>query len=334
MENERQMKEKYQGKRILITGGLGMIGSSIANKLVPYGAKVVVLDARLEPYGFNEFNIKDIKDKVEVIHGDIRHREKLLKIVNDFDIIFNLAGQVSHNDSMKHPLLDAEINYTGHLNVLEAVREVNPKIKIIYSGSRLEYGKILRNPVREDHPLTPLTPYALNKSTAEQIYLFYHRMFNIPVVLFRISNPYGPRGQIKHNKYCMINWFIRTAMDGGVISVFGEGTQKRDYIYIDDLVEAMVAAAVDTKTDGKVFNLGAGYGVEFKEMAEMVVKLVGKGKVTYIPWPDDYINVETGDFVADITFLKNTIDWQPVVDLKTGIKETFNYYAKYKSNYV
>jgi len=322
-----------KGKKVLITGGLGMIGSTIANKLVTYGAEVTILDSLIEPYGGNFFNVEDIKNKIKINISDIRDKESLKILIKDVDIIFNLAAQVSHNDSLLNPSLDADINYIGHLNVLEAVRNFNPEAKVLYSGSRLQFGKILRNPVNEDHPLNPLTPYALNKTAAENLYLYYHRVYNIPVVIFRIANPYGPRCQMRHSKYSIINWFIRNAMEGKDITIFGDGSQMRDYIFVDDLADAFISASLNDKTSGEVFNVGSGTGTKFKEMAETIIESIGKGKINFVSWPDNYLNVETGDYITDITKIKSYLDWSPQSDLKTGILKTFEYYSVNREHY-
>jgi nucleoside-diphosphate-sugar epimerase len=325
--------EKIRNKRVLITGGLGMIGSTIASKLVNYGAEVTLLDAMIKPYGGNFFNIHDIKEKSKLNIADIRDKEAIKILVQDKDIIFNLAGQVSHNDSLKNPFLDADINYIGHLTVLDALRNYNPKAKILYSGSRLQFGKILSNPVSEDHPLNPLTPYALNKTAAENLYLYYNRVFNIPVVIFRIANPYGPRCQMLHSKYAIINWFIRNAMEDKEIMIFGDGSQMRDYIFVEDLAEAFIIASIEDKASGEIFNVGSGTGTKFKDMVETIVETVGRGKIKYVQWPSDYLNVETGDYITDITKLKNYLNWSPGCGLEDGIKRTFEYYKKFKEHY-
>lgn len=325
--------DAVKGKKVLITGGLGMIGSTIANKLVSLGAEVTILDSLIEPYGGNFFNVEDIRNQIKINISDIRDQESLKILVKEVDIIFNLAAQVSHNDSLLNPSLDADINYIGHLNVLEAVRNFNPEAKVLYSGSRLQFGKILKNPVNEDHPLNPLTPYALNKTAAENLYLYYHRVYNIPVVIFRIANPYGPRCQMRHSKYSIINWFIRNAMEGKDITIFGDGSQMRDYIYVGDLTDAFILASITAKTSGEVFNLGSGIGTKFKDMVETIIKTVGKGKINYVPWPDNYLNVETGDYITDITKIKKHLNWLPQYDLKTGILKTVEYYSMYRENY-
>ena len=323
----------YSGKEVLITGGLGMIGSTIAHKIFSLGAKVTIMDSCIEPYGANIFNLLDIRDHVQVNISDIRDKESIKILVKNKDIIFNLAGQVSHNDSMENPFLDADINYIGHLNVLESLRKFNPDAVIIHAGSRLQFGHNQYLPVDEKHPLRPLTPYALNKTAAENSYLFYHDIHGIRCVLFRIANPYGPRSQMKHSKYSMINWFIRQAMEGNVIKIFGDGTQLRDYIYVDDLAEALVSAAVNPKCHGEIFNIGSGGGESFLEMVEIITSVVGTGTFKHVPWPSDYINVETGDYITDIKKISKALAWKPKTDLATGIKETYKFYLKYREHY-
>lgn len=324
---------KLSNKKVLITGGLGMIGSTIAHKLVRCGAKVTLLDSCIEPYGANLFNIEGIEDSVTVNISDIRDRESVKVLVKNKDIIFNLAGQVSHNDSLDNPYLDADINYIGHLNVLECVRRHNPDAIMVHAGSRLQFGKLDYIPVDENHPLRPRTPYALNKTAAENTYLFYHNVHGIRFVAFRIANPYGPRSQMRHNKYSMVNWFIRQAMEGGTLRVFGDGGQIRDYIYVDDLANAFIRASVESSCHGGVFNVGCGKGTKFSDMVETIVTVVGHGSVEYVPWPETYINVETGDHITDITKLSRATGWQPATDLSAGIQKTYEYYRTCRSKY-
>lgn len=326
-------KREYRHKKVLITGGLGMIGSSMAIRLRQLGADITILDAELPMYGANDFNLEPIRGQVETVKMDIRDGQSLAQLDWDFDMIFNLAGQVSHNDSIENPYLDTEINYLGQLNVLEQVRKKNPKARIFFSGSRLQFGKIEAVPVAENHPQHPLTPYALNKNAAENLHLFYHHIHGIPVVVFRIANPYGPRGQMKHSKYCIVNWFIRQAMEGRTITIFGDGGQLRDYIFIDDLVEAMIAAMASPRAVGEVFNVGSGVGTSFQKMTELVLQAVGRGSLQHAGWPADYLNVETGDYVSDITKLCRLTGWRPRVFIREGIQRTVEYYAQHGRHY-
>jgi len=326
--------EKIRGKRILILGGLGMIGSNLACKLVACDAEVTIVDAFIEPFGANFFNVSRIKEKVNINITDIRDTEAMKILVRDKDIIFNLAGQISHNDSIDNPLLDADLNYIGHLNVMECVKQYNPKAKVLFSGSRLQFGLIHSLPVNENHPLNPRTPYALNKTASEQMYNYYNNIYGIHTVVFRIANPYGIRCQMKHSKYSIVNFFIRQAMQNATIKVFGDGKQIRDYIYVEDLIDAFILASVSDNTSGETYNIGSGTGTAFIDMVETIIDVVDKGKVEYASWPDDYLNVETGDYITDISKISSGLGWKPRIELREGIEKAFNYYAKYLKHYL
>jgi len=334
MENSiRFLKENIKDKKVLITGGLGMIGSAIAHRLIENGAIVTIVDAMIEPFGGNMFNIQDIKGKINLNIADIRDTEAMKVLVVGQDIIFNLAGQISHNDSIEDPLLDADLNYIGQLKIMELVKKYNPGARVIFSGSRLQFGRITKNPVKENHPLSPKTPYAFHKSVTEKMYEFYNKTYSIQTIVFRIANPYGIRSQMKHSKYCIVNYFLRMAMEGNGINIFGDGSQIRDYIYVDDLADAMILCAIEKKLSGEIFNVGSGVGTSFKEMVECVVEVVGSGKIDYLPWPESYLNVETGDYVTDITKLTKLTNWRPTHNLKSGITKSYNYYKKYSKYY-
>ena len=332
-ERQTSLADELRGKRVLVTGGLGMIGSTIAIKLVECGADVTVVDACIEPYGANLFNLEPVRASVRVNINDIRDREAMKCLVRDQDIVFNLAGQVSHNDSMDDPHLDADINYIGHLSVLECVRRCNPDAVVLHAGSRLQYGRIQSTPVSEDHPLRPRTPYALNKTAAESLYRFFYEIHGVRTVMLRIANPYGPRSQMKHSKYSMVNWFVRQAMEGETITVFGDGRQIRDYILVDDVAEAFIRGSVTPSCFGEVFNVGSGEGTPFVEMAGAVVETVGRGRIEHVPWPADYVNVETGDYVADTGKLNRATGWQAAVGLRDGIARTVEYYRQHRNEY-
>jgi UDP-glucose 4-epimerase len=323
----------YKDKHILITGGLGMIGSSVAHKAVAMGANVTIVDAVKEPYGANYFNVQSIQDNIQIVVADIRDKVAMKEAVLGKDIVFNFAAQVSHNDSIADPFLDADINYIGHLNVLECIRLVSPEAIVINSGSRLQYGPILYNPVDESHPLDPKTPYAFNKVVAENMYKYYYNIHNIQCVLFRIANPYGIRCQMKHAKYSIINFFIGQAMKGNTITIFGDGEQKRDYIFNEDMSDAFLIAAATPSAYGQVFNLGSGIGTKFSEMAQTIVDIVGKGTVQFVEWPTNYLNVETGDYISNISKITTALPWKPTTNLQEGITKTIEYYQQYSQHY-
>ena len=327
------LRKIYKGKEIVITGGLGLIGSTIAHRLVALGAKITILDAELPRYGGNHFNIESIKKSVSFVKGDIRDKAVLDYLVMSKDIIFNLAAQVDYNYSQEDPFLDLDINCRGHLTLLESCRKFNKNIKIVFAGSRMEYGKILQNPVNENHPTNPLSIYGVHKLTAEKYHQAYFNHYGIRCVCFRITNPYGPRSQMKHPYYSILNWFIRQAMEGKDITVFGDGQQIRDYVFVEDIAEAMIIAAVSDKTDGQVYNVGSGRQTRFMDMVKMIVDVVGKGRMVKKEWPTSWQNVETGDVYADISKLKKDIDWEPRTSLKEGVRKTVDYYKKNKNNY-
>lgn len=323
----------YRGKRVLVTGGLGMIGSNLAHRLVALGAEVTVLDAVMPHFGANHFNLSGIEDSVRVVEADIRDAEHVSAVVKDQDVIFNLAGQVSYIDSLTDPYQDLDINCRGHLVVLEACRQHNPEARVLHAGSRMQYGTIENIPVDEEHRLDPISPYAIHKLAAESYYRSYYRLHGIPVVCFRIANPYGPRHQMKRSEYGIVNYFIKLAMTGETITVFGDGKQIRDYIYIDDLVGAFLYAGVRPDAVGEVLNVGGGVATHFIDMARCVVEIVGSGCVEMVPWPENYKNIETGGYVADLSKTTRCLGWRPTVGLEEGIRRTHAYYQKYREHY-
>ena len=323
----------YKGKKVLITGGLGFIGSNLAHLLVTHGAEVTILDNLAPLYGGNRFNIEDIADKVEVVIGDIRDKTLVDKLVPGKDIIFDFAAQVSPIDSSAMPFEDLDINCRGHLNVLEACRTLNPGVKILFSSSRLALGKIVENPVTEDHPTNPLNMYGVHKLTGEKYFNLYHKNYGLRTVVFRITNPYGERQQIKHSKYSIPGWFMRLAMEGKPIKIFGEGTQMRDYIHVSDLVTAFALAGLSEKTIGNIYNCGVGASVELKKMAEAIVKAVGRGSLEHVPWPENYGKEETGSFESDISKLQEAIGWKASTSLEEGVARMVAYYKQHKDRY-
>ncbi len=328
-----ELKEKYKNKNVLITGGLGFLGSNLAHKLVEYGANVTILDALLPLYGGNKFNISGIENNVQVIIGDVRDFRLIEKIIEGKDIIFNLAAQVSYIDSINIPFEDLDINCKGHLIILDACRHKNPDAKIIFSSSRMALGKLLYSPVTEDHPAEPLSIYGIHKLTGEKYYQAYHKTYGLKTVILRITNPYGIRQQMKHSKYSLVGWFLRQAIEGKTIQIFGDGKQLRDYIYVDDLVQAFLKAAVGDKAIGQIYNAGLGRSYQFSEMAKTVLRIVEKGKIEFIPWPKNYEKIETGSFEISIAKAKRDFNWIPQIELEEGVRRMYEYYKKSKQFY-
>ena len=330
------MEKEYRGKKVLITGGLGFIGSSIARELVGFGSEVTILDANLARYGGNYFNLAGVEDKVVVDEGDIRDTSTLNRHIFGKDIIFNLAAQVDHNFGMQNPHLDIDINCKGHINVLEECRKNNPDARIVFPGSRMQYGKVSDSdlPVHETHQLNPLSIYAANKTVGELYYLAYHNHHKLDTVSLRVTNPFGPRAQVKHPGYCIVNWFVRQSLEGKDINIFGDGSQVRDYIFIDDLTNAFLIAGVHPNAKGRIYNVGSGIPMRFADMAKQVMEFSNGGQVKHVPWPENYENVETGNFYADITRIHSELGWTPKTSFEEGLKKTVDFYRANLARYI
>jgi len=323
----------FRDARVLITGGAGMIGSTLAHLLAEQGAEVTVVDAMLPAYGGNRFNLKDILDKIVFVKGDIRNLERVKEWVDGADYVFSLAAQVSYVDSNHDPLLDLDINCRGHVNLLLALSQINRRAKVVFTSSRFVYGAIDYNPVDEAHPFNCLSIYGIHKLAGEKYYRFYHDAHGLDTVSLRLTNPYGPRQQMKHSKYGIINWFIRLALEGKPLTVFGEGRQQRDYIYVEDVAEGLVSAALAPQTAGQVYNLGSGVGAPFIDMVRLMAEIIPGAEVQHVPWPQDRYFVETGDFVADITKIQEATGWSPRIGLREGIERTVAFYRQHRDQY-
>lgn len=323
----------FKNKKVIVTGGLGFVGSNLSIKLAELGADVLIVDNMLPREGGNLFNIEPVKDKVQINISDIRNADSMNHLVKGMDYIFHIAGQVNHVDSVKNPLNDLSINVEGTLIIMEALRKNNPSAKVIFTGTRGEYGSSLKLPVEESHAINPIGIYAITNFAAERIVLTYHNLHNVKSVCLRITNTYGPRHQMAHDEYGVFNWFIRKSMDNEVIPLFGDGRILRDYLYIDDLVESLVATALNDNVYGEVYNIGSGIPVSFIELANKIIEISGKGKADYTEFTSERKALEPGDYYADITKIKKAIKWEPKISLDDGIKKTIEYYSKNKKHY-
>lgn len=321
----------YKDRKVLITGGGGFIGSNLAQKLVDLGSKVRIVDSKLSGHGFNIFNISSLQDRVELDFSDIRDFEAVRRNILHQDIVFNLAAQVGEKSSLANPELDRSINVGGHCNVLRAIIDENPSAHIVFSGSRLEYGKVDGPmPVSEERPLRPITPYAQNKVLGEKLYLDAHLQRRVSARVVRITNPYGPRASINNPGYCITNWFIGRALSGLSLPIYGDGAQLRDYLFIDDLVDALLVVGAKKEAEGQVFNIGSGVGTPFLNMAQEVLRLAPEtsSKIEFIDWPKDAKEKETGDFVADIEKVRSVLEWEPKYSMQEGLRKTIDFYKK------
>lgn len=310
-----------------------MIGSHIAVLAVQRGARVTILDAMLPMYGGYHFNLHEIHDKIEFMQGDIRDLELLRQVVQGKDLIFNLAGQISYVDSNLEPLLDLDINCKGHLTFLEACRQCNRRAKLVFASSRFVFGAIDYNPVDENHPFNCLSIYGIHKLAGEKYYRFYYDAHGMDTTSLRIANPYGPRQQMKHSKYGIVNWFIRLALEGKPLTIFGEGLQKRDYIFTEDLAEAFLGVALTPGTSGQIYNVGSGTGTPFREMANLVAAAVPGTEVVQVPWPADRYFVETGDYISNLEKIITATAWRPRTSLTDGIARTVAFYRENRQHY-
>ncbi|HEX2965198.1 MAG TPA: GDP-mannose 4,6-dehydratase [Syntrophorhabdaceae bacterium] len=329
METDNQ----FYNKNVLITGGLGFIGSNLAIELVKLGAHVTIIDNMLPRQGGNLFNIKDIAEKVAVNISDVRNSLSMNHLVRDKHYIFHLAGQVNHVDSMRNPLQDLDINCRGTLVLLESLRQFNRDAKVIFAGTRGEYGSSVSLPVDEDHPTNPKGIYAVTNLTAEKMVLVYDDVFKISGTCLRITNTYGPRHQMQHDEYGVFNWFIRKAMDNEEIPVFGDGRILRDFLYIEDLVECFLKTAATDSAYGQVFNVGTGKPISFYELAQKIVDIAGTGRTAFTEFTQERKEVEPGDYYADISKIKRIVNWKPRTVLDDGVFKTIAFYRKHRKEY-
>ena len=326
-------EEAFQGKRVLVTGGLGFIGSNLSARLVELGARVTIVDNMMPRLGGNLFNVKEIMDHIQINFSDVRDEHSMDYLVKDQDFIFHLAGQVNHVDSIRNPIQDLDINCRGTLVLLESCRKYNREVKVIFSGTRGEYGASVKLPVAEDHPTNPKGIYAVTNLSAEKMVLVYDDVHKISGTCLRITNTYGPRHQMAHDEYGVLNWFIRKAIDNELIPVFGNGHILRDFLYVDDLVECFLQVAICPSAYGEVFNVGTGIPISFIDLAKKIVKVADSGKVAFTEFTKERKEVEPGDYYTDISKIRKIVGWTPKTDLSEGLKKTIEFYRKYKKEY-
>lgn len=315
------LADHYAGKRVLVTGGLGFIGSNLAIELVRLGADVTVLDALIPVHGGNPFNIEPVRDRVRLNISDMRDRNSLNILVRGVDVVFHLAGQVSHGDSMRDPHLDLDVNCISTMNLLEACREWNPDARLVFTSTRQVYGVPRSLPVGEDHPTIPIDVNGINKLAAEYYHLLYDRSYGLASVVLRLTNTYGPRQQIRNDRQGFAGIFIRKALRGEDIQIYGTGKQIRDFNYVDDVVAALLLAAAREGCRGRLFNLGATRAYSLLEFVAMLVELCGV-RYELVPFPDDRKIIDIGDYYGDYSAFGEATGWQPEVDLREGLERT------------
>jgi UDP-glucose 4-epimerase len=324
----------YRDRRVMITGGLGFIGSNLARRLVELGADVLLVDSLIPDYGGNLFNIDGIADRVRVNVADIRQQSTMNYLVRDRAVIFNLAGQVSHIDSMRDPYTDLEINCRSQLTILEACRYHNPRVKVVFAGTRQVYGRPESLPVSEAHLVRPTDVNGINKAAGEYYHLVYNNVFHVRACSLRLTNVYGPRQLLKHDRQGFIGWFIRRAVERKPIQIYGDGSQLRDFVYVDDAADAFLRAGADDQCNGSVFNVGGDRPISHRDLTALLIEVAGSGSFEHVEWPADKKAIDIGDFYADSTKFRRETGWRQTVGLREGLAATVAFYRAHLHRYI
>jgi len=328
-----ELADGFSGRNVLITGGLGFLGSSLAHELVGAGANVTLVDSLVPEYGGNPRNVEDIRDRLHVNVSDVRDQYSLRQLVQGQDVLFNLAGQTSHLDSMLDPYTDLEINCRAQLSILEACRHENPSVRLVFASTRQIYGKPQRLPVDETHPIAPVDVNGINKTAGEWYHLLYGDVYGLHVSVLRLTNTYGPRMRVRDARQTFLGYWLRLAVEGAPIQVFGDGTQRRDFNYVDDAVRAFLLAAVRDEARGRVYNLGSDEVVDLRSLAELLVDVNHGGDFELVPFPPDRKAIDIGDFYADFSRIRDELGWEPRVSLRDGLERTLEYYRAEAEHY-
>lgn len=329
----RDSNKSLSASRVLITGGLGFIGSNLARRLVALGANVTLVDSLIPEYGGNLFNVDDIIDDVEINISDVRDVHSMRHLVTGKDYLFNLAGQTSHMDSMEDPYADLDINCRAQLSILETCRACNPAIKIVFASTRQIYGKPDYLPVDERHPLRPTDVNGINKMAGELYHILYNNVYGIRASAIRLTNTFGPRMRVKDARQTFLGIWIRLLLENKPIEVWG-GEQLRDFTYVDDAVNALVLVGTHEAAFGKVYNLGGCKPVSLEELAKALVKANGGGDYRVREFPDDRKKIDIGDYHADDRLIRSDLGWHPKVELEEGLSRSLEYYRANLVNYL
>ena len=327
------MKENFEGASVLITGGLGFIGSNLARRLDSLGADITIVDSLIPDYGGNLYNIEGLRDRIQVNVSDVRDTHSLRHLVQGKDYLFNLAGQTSHLDSMVNPMPDLEINCQAQISILETCRAGNPKIKIVFASTRQIYGRPLQLPVPETHPLNPVDVNGINKMAGEQYHLLYNNVYGIPATALRLTNTIGPRMRIKDARQTFVGLWVRQLLEGNPISVWG-GKQLRDFTDVEDAVDAFLLAAGSPETNGQVYNLGGSDVIDLAGVAKLMVEINGSGEYEEREFPADRRAIDIGDYYADFSKIRNALGWKPKRTLRETIQATLNYFRDALPHYL
>lgn len=333
MTDLAELGESLRAKRVLITGGLGFLGSNLARELVAAGTDVVLVDSLIPEYGGNPANIAGIEEAVQVNISDVRDPHSLPHLVRGRDVIFNLAGQTSHLDSMDDPFTDLEINARSQLYILEACRRHNPEAKIVFASTRQIYGRPQYLPVDERHPIAPVDVNGINKTAGEWYHLLYGEVHGLRVTILRMTNTYGPRMRVKDARQTFLGYWFRLLLTGQELTIFGDGSQRRDFNYVDDALGAFLLAATHEKANGRVYNLGDSHVTSLLELADLLVAVNGEGSYRLAPFPPERKAIDVGDYYADYTRIREELGWEPQVPLEEGIVRSLEFYRQRGPDY-
>jgi len=326
--------QNFAGKSVLITGGLGFIGSNLARTLADQGARVTVVDSLIPEYGGNLFNLKGCEGRIRTNIADIRDEFSMAYLVQGQDYLFNLAGQTSHLDSMKNSFVDLDINCRSQLFILEACRKHNPAIRIVYASTRQIYGRPDFLPVHEGHILHPTDVNGINKMAGEWYHILYSNVYGIRTCALRLTNTYGPRMRVKDARQTFLGIWIKNLVEGKRIEVWGDGLQVRDFNYVEDVTEAMLMAALSERSNGQIYNLGSPERVNLKDLAALMIKVHGRGEYEVIPFPEDRKPIDIGDYYADYSKIRDALNWNPRHGLEQGLTTTLQYYYQFIHEYL
>jgi nucleoside-diphosphate-sugar epimerase len=325
--------EFFRGKHVMVTGGLGFIGSNLARRLVGYGAEVLLVDSLIPQYGGNMHNIADIADAVRVNISDVRDHTSMAALIQGQDVLFNLAGQTSHMDSMQDPETDLEINCKAQLSILEACRRYNPNVRIVFASTRQMYGKPDYLPVDERHLLRPVDVNGINKMAGEWYHILYNNVYGVRACALRLTNTIGPRMRVCDARQTFLGIWVRLLLEGKPFEVWG-GEQLRDFNYVEDAVDAFLLAASHEKAFGKTFNLGSRPPVSLRETAELLVEAAGQGEYVVREFPAERKKIDIGDYYSDYRLIESELGWQPATPLLDALRQTVDYYRDNLNDYI
>lgn len=325
--------DSFAGTQVLITGGLGFIGSNLAHRLIQLGAEVTLVDSLVPEYGGNPHNLVGIEDRVRINIADVRDQYSMNYLVQGKDYLFNLAGQTSHLDSMRDPYTDLDINCRAQLAILEACRNNNTQIRIVYASTRQIYGRPDYLPVDERHRLHPTDVNGINKMAGEWYHILYNNVYNIRACALRLTNTYGPRMRVRDARQTFLGIWLRNLIEEVPIQVWGDGLQIRDFTYVDDCVDALLLAAITEGAYGQIFNLGSDETINLRDLAELVIAIAGKGSYSIIPYPPERKPIDIGDYYGDYRLIQGRLGWRPRVDLREGLAHTLDFYREHYHYY-